>query len=136
VDRHKRTLPSNGSGNNLGSRLHACVDGAELDGAKGCLCLTAKGPAAAFSTKPMQQATVYRMSCGRVQAAGVCTHIGCHNFRAASITEHLENSGHLLIVQQKSAHVSARTTGLRDQRGGQIKLDEVKQIAVSPKPLG
>ena len=115
---------------NLEEYLHAYVEGAGLDDAKGFLFLTAKGPGAALSTKPMRQADVYRMICRRVEAADIRTHIGCHSFRATGITEYLKNGGRLEIAQQMANHESSRTTGLYDLRGDQIKLDEAERIAI------
>lgn len=78
----------------------------------------------------MSQADVYRMIGRRANAAGIETRIGCHSFRATGITEYLRNGGKLEIAQQMANHESARTTGLYDCRGDQIKLDEVERIAI------
>jgi site-specific recombinase XerD len=66
----------------------------------------------------------------RAEAAGIRTRIGCHSFLATGITEYLRNGGKLEIAQQMANHESARTTGLYDRRGDQIKLDEVERIAI------
>jgi len=115
---------------NLEEWLHDYIDGASLDDANGVLFRSARGPTAALSDRPMSQADVYRMIGRRAEAAGIDTRIGCHSFRATGITEYLRNGGKLEIAQQMANHESARTTGLYDRRGDQIKLDEVERIAI------
>jgi site-specific recombinase XerD len=115
---------------NLEDWLHDYIQGAGLDDATGFLFRSARGPQAALSERPMSQADVYRMIGRRAEAAGIETRIGCHSFRATGITEYLRNGGKLEIAQQMANHESARTTGLYDRRGDQIKLDEVERIAI------
>lgn len=115
---------------NLEEWLRDYIDGAGLDEAKGVLFRSAKGPSAILSDRPLSQADVYRMIGRRAKAAGIDTHVGCHSFRATGITEYLRNGGKLEIAQQMANHESARTTGLYDRRGDQIKLDEVERIAI------
>jgi site-specific recombinase XerD len=115
---------------NLEDWLHDYINGAGLAGATGILFRSAKGPTATLSDRPMSQADVYRMIGRRANAAGIETRIGCHSFRATGITEYLRNGGKLEIAQQMANHESARTTGLYDRRGDQIKLDEVERIAI------
>lgn len=110
--------------------LHDYIDGADLAGATGILFRSAKGQTATLSDRPMSQADVYRMIGRRANAAGIETRIGCHSFRATGITEYLRNGGKLEIAQQMANHESARTTGLYDRRGDQVKLDEVERIAI------
>lgn len=115
---------------NLEDWLHDYIDGAGLAGATGILFRSAKGPSATLSDRPMSQADVYRMIGRRANAAGIEIRIGCHSFRATGITEYLRNGGKLEIAQQMANHESARTTGLYDRRGDQIKLDEVERITI------
>ena len=110
--------------------LHEYIHGADLDDAAGVLFRSARGPQGALSERPMSQVDVYRMIGRRATAAGILTRIGCHSFRATGITEYLRNGGKLEIAQQMANHESARTTGLYDRRGDQIKLDEVERIAI------
>jgi hypothetical protein len=51
-------------------------------------------------------------------------------FLAWSTPSYLRNGGKLEIAQQMANHQSARTTGLYDRRGDQVKLDEVERIAI------
>jgi integrase len=115
---------------NLEDWLHGYIEGAGLDASAGYLFRSARGPRAELSAKPMSQVDVYRMIGRRAEAAGIGTHIGCHSFRATGITEYLRNGGRLEIAQQMANHESARTTGLYDRRGDQVKLDEVERIAI------
>jgi integrase len=115
---------------NLEDWLHDYIDGASLDDASAVLFRSARGPTAVLSDRPMSQADVYRMIGRRAEAAGIATRISCHSFRATGITEYLRNGGKLEIAQQMANHESARTTGLYDRRGDQIKLDEVERIAI------
>jgi site-specific recombinase XerD len=115
---------------NLEDWLHEYLDGAELISGRGMLFRSAKGPTASLSDRPMSQADVYRMIRRRASAADINTDIGCHSFRATGITEYLRNGGKLEIAQQMANHESARTTGLYDRRGDQIKLDEVERILI------
>jgi site-specific recombinase XerD len=116
---------------NLEDWLHEYLDGAELISGRGMLFRSAKGPTtASLSDRPMSQADVYRMIRRRASAADINTDIGCHSFRATGITEYLRNGGKLEIAQQMANHESARTTGLYDRRGDQIKLDEVERIFI------
>lgn len=57
----------------------------------------------------MSQSDVWRMIRRRAEQARIKTKIGCHTFRATSITEYLRNGGKLEIVQQMTNHESART---------------------------
>jgi site-specific recombinase XerD len=115
---------------NLEDWLHGYIEGAGLDASAGYLFRSARGSRAVLSAKPMSQVDVYRMIGRRAEAAGIGTHIGCHSFRATGITEYLRNGGKLEIAQQMANHESARTTGLYDRRGDQVKLDEVERIAI------
>jgi integrase len=115
---------------NLEDWLHEYLDGAEPTSGRGILFRSAKGPTASLSDRAMSQADVYRTIRRRANAADIDTHIGCHSFRATGITEYLRNGGKLEIAQQMANHESARTTGLYDRRGDQIKLDEVERIFI------
>ena len=83
-----------------------------------------------LSARPISQVDVYRMIGRRRKLRGIRTRFGCHSFRAIGITEYLRNGGKLEIAQQMANHESARTTGLYDRRGDQVKLDEVERIAI------
>jgi site-specific recombinase XerD len=115
---------------NLEDWLHEYLEGAEPTSGRGILFRSARGPTASLSDRPMSQADVYRMIRRRANAADINTDIGCHSFRATGITEYLRNGGKLEIAQQMANHESARTTGLYDRRGDQIKLDEVERILI------
>jgi hypothetical protein len=69
----------------------------------------------------------------RAEAADVKTEIGCDTFRATGITAYLKNGGRLEVVQQTATHESARTTGLYDRRGDDVRLDEVERSGFEPR---
>jgi integrase len=115
---------------NLDEYLHAYIDGAPLQDAKGYLFRTLAGRSGQLTDKPMSQADVYRMIRRRARDAGLLTKIGCHSFRATGITEYLRNGGKLEVAQQMANHESARTTGLYDRRDDQVSLDEVERIVI------
>lgn len=115
---------------NLEAWLHAYVEGAGIEGARGVLFRSAAGRCGRLTERPMSQADVFRMIRRRAEAAGLRTRVGCHSFRATGITEYLRNGGRLEIAQRMANHESARTTGLYDRRGDQVSLDEVERILI------
>jgi site-specific recombinase XerD len=66
----------------------------------------------------------------RARAAGICTAIGNHTFRATGITAYLKNGGTLENAAAMANHASTRTTQLYDRRRDNISLDEVERIRV------
>jgi len=115
---------------NLDEYLHAYIEQASLEDAKGWLFRSAVGRTGQRSQRPMRQADVYRMITRRALAAKVRTKIVCHSFRATGITEYLRNGGKFEIAQQMANHESSRTTGLYDRRQDQVSLDEVERIVI------
>ena len=115
---------------NLDEYLHAYIEGAQLDDAKGFLFRTTAGRTGLLTDRPMSQPDAYRMIRRRAKAAGIMTLIGNHSFRATGITEYLKNGGKLEVAQQMANHESARTTGLYDRRNDQVSLDEVERIVI------
>jgi integrase/recombinase XerD len=65
----------------------------------------------------------------RALAAGLCTKISAHSFRATGITTYLQNGGRLEVAQQMAGHESSRTTRLYDRRNDAVELDEVERTA-------
>ena len=59
----------------------------------------------------------------RAKAEGFLTPVGCHTWRARSITIYLENDGRLEHAQQ-----TPRTTKLYDRTKDEITLSEVERI--------
>lgn len=78
----------------------------------------------------MSQPDAYRVIVRRTRAAGIGTRIGNRAFRATGATKCLKNGDRLEVAQVMAAHESARTTGLYDRRGDQIRLDDVERIVI------
>jgi integrase/recombinase XerD len=97
---------------------------------KGPLFRTTRGRTGEQTGNSLLQSDVWRIIRRRALAAGIKTEIGCHTFRATSITAYLKNGGKLEIAQQMAAHESARTTGLYDRRSDEVSLDEFERIGI------
>jgi integrase/recombinase XerD len=91
---------------------------------------TTRGRSGVLTANPMLQSDVWRMIRRRALLAGIKTEIGCHTFRATSITAYLKNGGKLEVAQQMAAHESSRTTGLYDRRNDEVSLDEIERIGI------
>ena len=58
----------------------------------------------------------------RLRDAGLSTIYSNHSFRAADITNYLENDGTLEVAQRIAGHADSRTTKLYDRRGQKVLL--------------
>jgi site-specific recombinase XerD len=69
---------------------------------------------------------------GDAQAAaarcGTSTIYSNHSFRAACITNYLENDGTLEVAQRIAGHADSRTTKLYDRRGQKVLLEDMERI--------
>jgi hypothetical protein len=69
---------------------------------------------------------------GHAQAAaarcGIFNHHSNHSFRAAGITNYLENDGTLEVGQRIASQADSRTTKLYDRRGQKVLLEDMERI--------
>jgi integrase len=68
----------------------------------------------------MNRVDAWRMIQCRAAELGTRARMGCHTFRATSITAYLEAGGTLENAQAMAAHESPRTTRLYDRTGDEI----------------
>lgn len=66
----------------------------------------------------------------RLRQAGLPEHYSAQSFRAAGVTNFLENGGSLEVAQRIAGHADSRTTKLYDRRQDEISLDEIERIAI------
>jgi site-specific recombinase XerD len=64
----------------------------------------------------------------RLRDAGLSTIYSNHSFRAAGITNFLENGGNLEVAQRIAGHADSRTTKLYDPRGQKVLLEDMEMI--------
>ena len=64
----------------------------------------------------------------RLRNAGLSSIYSNHSFRAAGITNYLENGGTLETAQRIAGHVDSRTTKLYDRRGQKVLLEDMERI--------
>ena len=64
----------------------------------------------------------------RLRDAGLSTIYSNHSFRAAGITNYLENDGTLEVAQRIAGHADSRTTKLYDRRGQKVLLEDMERI--------
>ncbi len=83
-----------------------------------------------LSGRSLPQANAYAMIQRRAKAAGICTDVCCHTFRATGITAYLKNGGTLEKAANMANHASTRTTQLYDRRSDEVSLDEVERILI------
>ena len=63
----------------------------------------------------------------RLRDVGLSTIYSNHSFRAAGITNYLENDGTLEVAQRIAGHAD-RTTKLYDRRGQKVLLEDMERI--------
>ena len=78
----------------------------------------------------MWNVDAYRMIQRRAKAAGLKTRIGCHTFRATSITAYFKNKDTLEHAQHIANHESPRMTKLYDRKQDENSLHEVEKISI------
>jgi len=64
----------------------------------------------------------------RLRDAGLSTVYSNHSFRAAGITNYLENDGTLEVAQRIAGHADSRTTKLYDRRGQKVLVEDMERI--------
>jgi site-specific recombinase XerD len=60
--------------------------------------------------------------------SGISTRYSNHSFRAAGITNFLENGGNLEVAQRIAGHADSRTTKLYDRRGPKVLVEDMERI--------
>ena len=83
-----------------------------------------------FQNLPFVRQKTLRRSRSIFSVAMIGTRIGNRAFDATGATKCLKNGDRLEVAQVMAAHESARTTGLYDRRGDQIRLDDVERIVI------
>jgi integrase/recombinase XerC len=81
-----------------------------------------------LSGKAMTQPIAWEMLQRRAKAAGICTRVCNHTFRATGITTYLKNGGTIERAATMANHSSTRTTQLYDRRPDDVTLEEVERI--------
>jgi site-specific recombinase XerD len=81
-----------------------------------------------LSGAPMHRNDVGAMVKRRCKAAGLCTSICSHSFRATGLTLHHENGGSLQAGAELAGHESTRTTQRYVRARGQGRRQEVERI--------
>jgi site-specific recombinase XerD len=116
---------------NLEAYLLAYIDGAGLANQPKALLFQSYSRATGQLTgKTLPQANAYAMIQRRAKAAGICTRVGNHTFRATGVTAYLVNGGTLERAAQMANHASTRTTQLYDRRTESMTLDEVERVRI------
>jgi integrase/recombinase XerD len=64
----------------------------------------------------------------RLKDAGLPTLYSNDSFRAAGITNFLENGGNLEVAQRIAGHADSRTTKLYVRRGQKLLLEDMERI--------
>jgi integrase/recombinase XerD len=89
---------------------------------------TTVGRSRKLTERRLQRVEAWNMIKRRATNAGINEAACNHSFRAAGITNFLENGGSRDNAQRIAAHADVRTTALYDRRGDQISLDEIERI--------
>jgi site-specific recombinase XerD len=81
------------------------------------LFLAARGKTRELTDRAIDRVAAWMMVKRRLKNAGIPTIYSNHSFRAAGITNFLENGGNLEVAQRIAGHADSRTTKLYDRRG-------------------
>jgi site-specific recombinase XerD len=92
------------------------------------LFLAARGKARELTDRGIDRVGAWMMVKRRLKDAGIPTIYSNHSFRAAGITNFLENGGNLEIAQRIAGHADSRTTKLYDRRGQKVLLEDMERI--------
>jgi len=76
-----------------------------------------RGRSRELGTDGLSRKDAWAMLKRRLRDAGLSTIYSNHSFRAAGITNYLENDGTLEVAQRIAGHADSRTTKLYDRRG-------------------
>jgi site-specific recombinase XerD len=92
------------------------------------LFLAVRGKTRELTHRGIDRVAAWMMVKRRLKAAGLPTLYSNHSFRAAGITNFLENGGNLEVAQRIAGHADSRTTKLYDRRGQKVMLEDMERI--------
>ena len=87
-----------------------------------------RGRSRELGTDGLSRKDAWAMLKRRLRDAGLSTIYSNHSFRAAGITNYLENDGTLEVAQRIAGHADSRTTKLYDRRGQKVLLEDMERI--------
>jgi site-specific recombinase XerD len=113
----------------LESILDRYLDAAGLrDQPDSPLFLAARGKTRELTDRAIDRVAAWLMVKRRLKDADLPTIYSNHSFRAAGITNFLENGGNLEVAQRIAGHADSRTTKLYDRRGQKVLLEDMERI--------
>jgi site-specific recombinase XerD len=92
------------------------------------LFLAARGRIRELNDHATDRVAAWMMVKRRLENAGIATIYSNHSFRAAGITNFLENGGTLEVAQRIAGHADSRTTKLYDRRGQKVLVEDMERI--------
>jgi site-specific recombinase XerD len=92
------------------------------------LFLAARGKTRELTNRAIDRVAAWMMAKRRLRSAGLPAIYSNHSFRAAGITNFLENGGNLEVAQRITGHADSRTTKLYDRRGQKVLLEDMERI--------
>jgi len=87
-----------------------------------------RGRSRELGTDRLSRKDAWAMLKRRLRDAGLSTIYSNHSFRAAGITNYLENDGTLEVAQRIAGHADSRTTKLYDRHGQKVLLEDMERI--------
>jgi Ser/Thr protein kinase RdoA (MazF antagonist) len=81
-----------------------------------------------LSRRPIKRVDAAEMIKRRLRQAGLPEHYSAHPFRAAGVTNFLENGGSLEVAQRIAGHADSRTTKLYDRRSEKLLVEDMERI--------
>lgn len=81
-----------------------------------------------LTDRAIDRVAAWMMVKRRLKNAGIPTIYSNHSFRAAGITNFLENGGNLEVAQRIAGHADSRTTKLYDRRGQKVLVEDMERI--------
>src|SRR3984957_737995 len=92
------------------------------------LFLAARGKTRELTDRGIDRVAAWMMVKRRLKNAGLPTLYSNHSFRAAGITNFLENGGNLEVAQRIAGHADSRTTKLYDRRGQKVLIEDMERV--------
>ena len=84
--------------------------------------------AGVLSRRPINRIDAAEMIKRRLRQAGLPEQYSAHSFRAAGVTNFLENGGSLEVAQRIAGHADSRTTKLYDRRSEKLLVEDMERI--------
>jgi integrase/recombinase XerD len=81
-----------------------------------------------LSRRPINRVDAAEIIKRRLRQAGLPEHYSAHSFRAAGVTNFLENGGSLEVAQRIAGHADSRTTKLYDRRAQKLLVEDMERI--------